>query len=301
MLFLVLDLAYVVLYLAGHVVEGPRHLPELVPAGDRHGRAVVAGGDPYGGVAGLGEGAGDLAGQQQAGPPGEQDARADGPDYPQPQVREALVQLVLRDVVDHDAPGDAPRVEQRPHGYVGAVGAGEDALALRRGGHPLYEAPLEPQALVGPVRVERVAEPVAGGEGPAAGAHVEHREPRGVGDGLHELPGVALGRRQGLVLGTPEALDELGRPRVRRAGALDEQGVLRLDEPLLGEVEEHQPDHQAGRRGDPDERDEDPALEPGGPPGKPPLCAFDLYCPPPPEEVSPRAGPPGSRRSGRSG
>jgi hypothetical protein len=74
---LLLYLADVVLDLLCHVVERPAELAQLVAALYRDGCGVVAGGDPYGGVPGLGEGAGYLARQQEARSSGEQHARED--------------------------------------------------------------------------------------------------------------------------------------------------------------------------------------------------------------------------------
>ena len=91
------------LYLLGHVVERPCYLAELVPALDGHGRRVIARGDPYGRVPGLGEGTRDLAREEQARRPGEEDARQYGPEDAVAQVGQRISELVAGNVVDQDS------------------------------------------------------------------------------------------------------------------------------------------------------------------------------------------------------
>ena len=99
---LLLYLPDVVLYLLGHVVERAGHLAELVPALDGHGRRVIPGGDPYGRVAGLGEGTRDLAREEHARRPGQEDARQYGPEDAVAQVGQRVSELVAGNVVDQD-------------------------------------------------------------------------------------------------------------------------------------------------------------------------------------------------------
>jgi hypothetical protein len=88
--FLTLDLPYVLLYLLGHVVEGPDHLSQLVLALHRDG-GIIAGGKSYRRVAGFGEGTCDPARQEQTRAAGEEHACHYGSDYSVAQVGERLV------------------------------------------------------------------------------------------------------------------------------------------------------------------------------------------------------------------
>src|SRR5919201_1821721 len=93
------------------------------------------------------------------------------------------------------------------------------------------------------------------------GSYVEHLEARRVGDRLDELLGVVGRGRESLILGVAQAFQEVLRTGVRRLGALLEQRVLRVYQPVLGEVVQDQPNYQARNSRDPDEGHEDPGLE----------------------------------------
>src|SRR5215212_2092896 len=100
---LLLDLADVVLYLPGHIIEGPRHLAELVSALDRNGRRVVTGGDSDGRIAGLGKGTRYLTCQQQTRRPRQEDAGEYGAEDAVAQVSQRLPQLVAGNVINQDS------------------------------------------------------------------------------------------------------------------------------------------------------------------------------------------------------
>src|SRR5215218_3706630 len=264
--FLLLYLPNVVLYLLGHVVERAGNLAELVPALDRHGGRVIPRGDPYGRIAGLGEGPRDLAREEHARRPGQQDAREYGPEYAVAQVGKRVPELVTGNVVDEDPLDGAVRGRERPDGHVARVSLAphEPALTLRRLDGPLEVLLVEPEPPVGFPGIQRVPEAVAGGQGFEVRPEVQNLQARRVGHRLDQLLGVGRRRGKRVVLGVAQAFQKVPGASVRRLGAQFQQRVLFVDQPVLGEIIEDQPDDQARHRRDTDERHEDPGPETQG-------------------------------------
>src|SRR5215203_2843213 len=264
--FLLLYLPDVVLYLLGHVVERAGHLAELVPALNRHSGRVIPRGDPYGRIARLGERPRDLAREENARRPGQNDAREYGPEYAVAQVGERVPELVAGNVVDENSLDGAVRGRERPQRHVAraALAPHEPALTLRRGGGPLELLPADPKVLVGFRGTQRVSEAVTGGQGLEVGPEVQDLQTRGIGHRLDQLIGVGRRRGERVVLRVAQALQKVLGAGVRRLRALFEQRVLFVDQPVLGEIIEDQTDDQARHRRDTDERHEDPGPETQG-------------------------------------
>src|ERR671916_1231115 len=114
---LALQLAHVVLELLGHVVEGSGYLADLVVAlyGNE---AVVAGGYPDRGVAGLREGARDLAREDQTPRAGQEHAGSDGPEDAIPQESERTLQTLVGRVVDEHSSTGPVRPHEWPDRHV---------------------------------------------------------------------------------------------------------------------------------------------------------------------------------------
>ncbi len=130
----------------------------------------------------------------------------------------------------------------------------EPALALRRLFGFLKDLLVEGEALIGFVWRHRLSRTIPGCQRFPIRPYVEHLKPRWPGDRPDQLLGVGLGSGEGSIFGVAQAFQEHSGAGVRRPRALDERVAFLREEPVLCEIVKDEPDHEASRRRDTNER-----------------------------------------------